>query len=482
MTVRVRIAPSPTGNLHVGTARTALFNYLFAKRYGGQFILRIEDTDLERSNAAYTQNIYDSLRALNLSWDEGPDVGGPYGPYQQSDRLALYAEWAQKLVATGHAYPCYCTAEELDAERAQAMADKRPYIYSRRCLNPETAATLAQDPSRTPTLRFRIPDERGDVVFQDAVRGELRFDTGLIGDFVLMKSNGTPSYNFAVVMDDLLMQISHVIRGEDHISNTPKQLLLFEALGVPAPAYAHVGMILAPDRSKLSKRHGATAVSEFIAQGYLPEAFCNFLTLLGWSPPDGQEVASLSHFAEAFSLDRIAQNPAIFDIEKLNWLNSLTIRQLPLDELLERARPFLADFDLTHYSHAALCDMLDAVREPITILSDLPEAVSYFFGQNVNTQGVEDVLNQPETLDVLKAFEQTFLPTAPFDQDAEAMAAAIKAFANSLKPLKMKTVMWAIRASVTGRTHGADLSKTMMLLGKETVFHRVNTALLNFAR
>ncbi len=480
--VRVRIAPSPTGNLHVGTARTALFNYLYAKKHDGKFILRIEDTDLERSEAKYIQDIYDGLQLLGLHWDEGPDKEGPYGPYIQSQRLDLYREYAQKLVASGHAYYCYCTVEELDAEKQKSMEEKRPYIYSRRCCDEDEATRLKQDESRKPTLRFKIPSEPESILLEDLVRGEVTFESALIGDFVIMKSNGTPSYNFAVVVDDLTMKITHIIRGEDHIPNTPKQMLLYQALGAQMPAFAHVGMILAPDRSKLSKRHGATAVAEFIRQGYLPEAFGNFLTLLGWSPPDGQEVGTLAHFASEFTLSRIAPNPAIFDQDKLNWLNGITIRAMELPTLLEKARPFLSGYDLSQYDDTRLQMILEAVREPITILSELPDAVSYFFGDNVayTDEIRNDVLQTEDSLTVLERFKSDFLANAAFSSPEE-LAAEVKAFANNLKPLKMKSIMWAIRAAVTGRVHGADLSKTLFILGKDRVNHRVEDALQQIA-
>lgn len=481
--IRVRIAPSPTGFLHVGTARTALFNFLYAKGHQGKFILRIEDTDLERSQAVYTQNIYDSLKALGLQWDEGPDIGGPYAPYAQSQRLDIYREWAEKLVASGHAYHCYMTQAELDEEKAKAQAEKRAYIYSGACRDPKVREALAKKPAedgspRKASIRFHIPDERGTLTFTDSVRGEVSFDTSLLGDFVILKSDGTASYNFAVVIDDMLMKISHVIRGEDHISNTPRQIMIYEALGATPPQFAHVGMILAPDRTKLSKRHGAVAVSDYIKQGYLPEAFCNFLTLLGWSPPDGEEIGTLAHFAEQFELERITHSPAIFEKDKLNFINGKLIRTMPVEQLLAVARPYLHDFDLNQYPLDKQLEILDAVREPITVLSELPEAMSYFFGQTViiDAQLVGEVLTGAEPAQVLERFKSEFLPSADFGTPT-ALAENIKAFTNALKPMKTKTVMWTIRAALTGRTHGADLSKTLHILGKDTVLHRVETAL-----
>jgi nondiscriminating glutamyl-tRNA synthetase len=478
MSVRVRIAPSPTGNLHVGTARTALFNYLYAKRHQGQFVLRIEDTDLERSQAEYTQNIFDSLKALGLQWQEGPDCGGSYGPYAQSERLDLYREWAEKLIADDKAYLCYLTPEELDAEREAAAKAGKPYVHSGRCRDPKVREALAQDTSRQPSIRFKVPSNHGPVVFEDAVRGTLSFDSHLIGDFVIVKSNGTPSYNFAVVVDDVTMAISHVIRGEDHISNTAKQCLIYEAFGQPLPQFAHVSMILSPDRSKLSKRHGATAVSVFIdEQGYLPEAFCNFLALLGWSPEDGQEIATLDHIAQQFDLGRLAHSGAIFDIDKLNWVNSQYIRQLPLPELLERAKPFLSALPLETYSNLQLEVMLDAVREPIHKLSELPEAVSYFFAAPVIDPEIEQsVLQTPDVAPVLNAFMAEVV--SQLHDTPEGISQQLKALCNTLKPLKAKTVMWILRATLTGRVHGADLGTTLWLLGVETIKTRISERLL----
>ena len=480
--VRVRIAPSPTGFLHVGTARTALFNWLYAKRNGGKFILRIEDTDRERSKPEFTKNIYESLKALDLQWDEGPDIGGDFGPYAQSERLELYREWAHKLVEAGHAYPCYHTAEELTTER-ERMEDEQVNVFVDSCRdeaarNELRAQALPDGSERQPSIRFRIPENRGAITFVDQVRGEVSFDSTLLSDFVILKSDGTGTYNFAVVVDDHLMQISHVIRGEDHISNTPRQILLYEALGWPVPAFAHLGMILAPDRSKLSKRHGAVAVSDYIRQGYLPEAFGNFIALLGWSPPDGEEIGTLAHFASLFSLDRITQSPAVFEKDKLNHINGKLIRSLPLPELLERARPYLHAFDLSQYPDEKLQLILEAVREPITLLSDLPPAVDYFFGQNVilDAQLVGEVLTGEEPALVLHKFRDEFLANTDFST-TEAIGAGLKALTEGLKPIKTKTVMWTIRTAVTGRVHGADLSKTLFILGKETIAQRVETAL-----
>lgn len=470
---RVRIAPSPTGNLHVGTARTALYNYLFAKKMNGSFILRIEDTDLERSQKAYIKNIYDSLKALGLSWDEGPDVGGNFGPYIQTERLDRYKQVANDLMQKGLAYECYCSQEELDQEKEVAKANKQNFLYSGKCRNitPEQKKQYIEE-GRTPTVRFIIPQK--EIVLKDIIRGTVTFDPALIGDFIIQKSNGTPSYNFAVVVDDIDMKISHVIRGEDHISNTGRQLMIYEALGAELPQFAHLGMILAPDKSKMSKRHGATAVSDYIEQGYLPEAFVNFLALLGWSPQDEQEVKSLEDIITLFSLDRVSPSGTVFDIEKLNWMNGVYIRSMPIEEITNRIKPYLKDYDLSTYTEDQLQQMINAVRERLTLLSDAKDAVPYFFGKDISIPEdvQEQALSNEEATTVLKSFLDA-LDTFTVD-NVEALQAEMKAFVKSMKPLKPKNVMWPIRAALTGQLHGIDLALILHLLGKERIKHRVN--------
>ena len=479
--VRVRIAPSPTGNLHIGTARTALFNYLFAKSTNGKFILRIEDTDLERSEEAYIQNIFDGLNGLGLTWDEGPDTSDTaYGPYRQTQRLNLYQTHLQQLLDADKAYHCYCTPEELDSERERRKKanpdDQSAYAYSGRCRDASTRAELATDQTRNPVVRFRVPDNRGEVLVSDRVRGEVTFDSTLIGDFVIQKSGdvqnkGTPTYTFCNVVDDHLMKISHVIRGEDLLPNTPNQIMLYEAFGWEVPGFAHLSLILAADRTKLSKRHGATSVAEFLEKGYLPEAICQFLAHLGWSDPEEKtdEFQTLLDISKRFTLERIANHAAVFDVDKLNHLNGKLIREMEVPELVSRARPFLFSFDLSQYSDEKLSMMLDAVRKNLTLLSDLPEAVSYFFDADITLAG-----DDPKT--VLAKFSSDVIDKADWNSP-EDLGARVHDLAEALKPLKTKTVMWAIRGAVTGRTAGADLSKTLYILGKDVVSHRVKTAL-----
>jgi glutamyl-tRNA synthetase len=333
--VRVRIAPSPTGFAHLGTASTALYNMVFARQHNGTFVLRIDDTDMERNRPEYEALIYESLHWLGLEWNEGPDKGGQFAPYRQSERVDLYKEEAARLIKDGKAYRCYCTPEELEAERKQAQLEKRAYKYSRRCLtNPPPGRTVF-------AVRFKVPG--GAVTFTDMVRGEMTFDADLIGDFIIIKSDGYPTYQFASPVDDALMKITHVIRGEEHLSNTPYQLMLVDALGYRRPvAYAHMPLILAADGAKLSKRkHPEANLILFREQGYLPEALLNYLALLGWNPGTAQEIFSLEELVQAFSFDRVQHAGARFDWEKLNWLNGEYIRKLSDEELTQRLRSFL---------------------------------------------------------------------------------------------------------------------------------------------
>ena len=358
--VRVRMAPSPTGPIHVGSARTALFNVLFARRNGGKFILRIDDTDLERSTAADEEFIYDGLGWLGLHWDEGP--------IRQSERLDLYRQEAVRLIEAGNAYRCYCTPEELAAERAAAQREKRPYKYSRRCLaNPPEGRTSF-------VVRFKVPGGT-KVEFDDLIRGRMSFDADLIGDPVIVKSDGFPTYNFASPIDDALMEITHVIRGEEHLSNTPTQLMIVDALGYARPeATAHIPLILAPDRTKLSKRRHPALITQFRDWGYLPEAMVNYLALLGWNPGTEREIFSMAELEQEFDLARVQQSGAIFDREKLDWINGSYIRALPLPELAKRLEPFLPRLSAEQVEQAA-----PALRERMKTLADAPALLAYLW-------------------------------------------------------------------------------------------------------
>ena len=337
--VRVRFAPSPTGSLHIGGARTALFNLLYARHMGGSFVLRVEDTDTERSTEESAQAIVKGLRWLGLDWDEGPEKGGEYGPYYQSQRLHLYDEAIKKLVDEGKAYYCYCTPEELDERRKAAMAAGKPPKYDGKCRNLtlEERKKLEAE-GRKPAIRLKVPQE-GQTVVEDLIRGTVVFENYVLDDFIMVKSNGIPTYNFACVIDDTGMNITHIIRAEEHLSNTPKQILVYDALGYEVPQFAHVPMILAPDRSKLSKRHGATSVEEFRDQGYMAQSIINYLTLLGWSPEGNEEIFDLEKSIREFSLDRVNKTAAIYDVKKLAWINGHYMRGLDLDYVTKETIP-----------------------------------------------------------------------------------------------------------------------------------------------
>ena len=485
--IRVRISPSPSGNLHIGTARTALFNYLFAKKNGGKYILRIEDTDAERTSQAYIDNIFDSLKALGLNWDEGPDIGGAYGPYTQSERFDIYPKYAQILIDKGFAYECFCTPEELEAEKEEAAKNKQAYVYSKKCENlTEAQKEALRKEGRKPAIRFSVLKAREAfhdspvIHFNDMVKGDLHQDTSLIGDFVIMKSNGTPTYNFAVVIDDMLMKISHIIRGEDHISNTFKQILIYEALGAELPEFGHLGMILAPDRSKLSKRHGATAVSEFTEKSYLTEALVNFTALLGWSPSDGAEIKTVDEIAQDFRINEVSSSNSIFEYDKLNWMNGQYIKKMNIKKLTELAKPFLKKYDLSELTEEQLERVIAATREPISILSELEHDTSYFFGKDiVYDEGIkEKYIDTEEAQKILKDFDSK-LETYHFD-DSEKLHEEMAEFRNYYKEnfgIKPKVTMWTIRAALTGRICGADMGVILEVLGRDKVKYRIEKAL-----
>ncbi|HUK35545.1 MAG TPA: glutamate--tRNA ligase, partial [Vicinamibacterales bacterium] len=338
--MRVRFAPSPTGALHVGNVRTAVFNWLLARGSGGTFILRIEDTDVERSTRESEASMLQDLRWLGLDWDEGPDIGGAHGPYRDSERLHLYQSYATELLNAGAAYHCFCSSAQLEADRQAAVAAGRPALYPGTCRRLSSAQAQARIAAgERPAIRFRVPEGR-DVSFIDAVRGEVRFSGDVIGDPVIVRADGHPAYNFAVVIDDALMEITHVVRGEDHISNTPRQILMYEALGFTLPQFAHLALVMGPDHSPLSKRHGATSVAEFRAKGYLPEALVNYLALIGWSPGNDDELLPVEELARRFSLERVGHSAGVFDEEKLAWVNRHYLKTADASRIAALVVPF----------------------------------------------------------------------------------------------------------------------------------------------
>ena len=479
--MRVRFAPSPTGPFHIGGARSALFNWLLARKTGGKLILRIEDTDLERSSRESEENIKNALKWLGIDWDEGIDIGGEYGPYRQTERLPIYAEYTERLLASGKAYRCYCTDQELDAERQKLMAEGQTPRYLGKCRQltaADEAALLAE--GRKPTVRFRVPENQ-DITFQDAVRGTVSFDSNGIGDYVIVKSDGIPVYNYAVVLDDALMKITHVVRAEEHLSNTPRQILLYQALGLPLPIFGHVSLILGKDRSKMSKRHGATSVEQYKALGYLPEALVNFLALLGWSPVGEQEIFSSAELIELFSLDHVAKNPAVFDIDKLNWINSQYLKRLDLDHLTDMALPHLLEAglieaELTAERKAWVTQVVGAVREYISFAAQIPEHAAVFFQDEITMENDEtaDVLRDPDVPQVMEAFLNKLAAMDPVD--GEQVQAALKAVGKELK-LGGKKVFMPVRVALTGKMHGPELIALIPLLGVARTTARIRRSL-----
>lgn len=456
--IRVRFAPSPTGLLHVGNARTALFNWLLARGQGGTYILRIEDTDRERSTPESEAGIRHDLRWLGLDWDEGPEAGGACGPYRQSERAERYAARAVALVDAGHAYWCFCTADSLERERAEALAAGAPPKYSGRCRGVAPVEAAARRASgEAAALRFRVPGNR-TVTFTDLVRGEVTFHTDVIGDPVIVRSDGTPAYNFAVVVDDADMRISHVIRGEDHISNTPRQVLLYEALGETPPVFAHLSLVLGPDHAPLSKRHGATSVSEFRTRGYLPEALVNYLALLGWSPGENQELMSLTDMAPRFDVTRVSHSAAVFDIDKLAWMNRHYMKTCAPDRLVELALPwFVAAYPDGQPArpafHAAVAAVLPLAVGAVDRLEELPDRVRFVFAWD-DAEARRLLSAEPDGARAVAAFAAAIADQGALTRESFRAAAAT---ARAATGIKGKVLFHPIRVALTGLDSGPEL-------------------------
>ena len=476
---RVRFAPSPTGYLHVGGARTALFNWLFARRHGGVFVLRIEDTDEERSSADMVEGILDGLRWLGLDWDEGPKVGGPYGPYFQSERLDRYRAMAARLVAEGRAYYCYCTPEELKAKRETAEKATGGWQYDRTCCRLTKEEIAVCERSHTPrAVRFLVPD--GTMRFDDLVHGPIEFDCANLEDFIILRSDGHPTYQLSVVSDDVEMAITHVVRGDDHISNTPKQILLYEAVGAPLPQFAHVPLILGPDRKRLSKRHGATSVTEYARQGYLPEAMVNFLALLGWSPGGDHELFSRDELVAAFALDRISGGGAVFNVEKLEWFNQQHIARLAPDELARRLEPALKAAQVWDDSylgdrHAWFFSVLELLKPRVTRLEDFLTLGRFFFSDAIDYDpaAAQKHLLADGMADHLKAIDAALAQLPSFD--AISTEAAVRAVADA-RGVKAAPLIHAIRVAVTGKAASPGLFEVLALVGRERTRARLAAA------
>jgi glutamyl-tRNA synthetase len=488
--VRVRIAPSPTGPLHLGTARTALFNFLFARHVGGTFILRLEDTDQARSTREFERDIVGGLHWLGMEWDEGLGVGeeperGTYGPYRQMERLAGYAEAAARLLSEDKAYHCYCTPEELDAERKRQEAAHQASRYNGRCahLTPAQRAALEAE-GRKPVVRFRIPTGR-IIAFDDIVRGHVEIDTDQLGgDLVIVRSDGNPLYHFTVAVDDAAMAISHVIRGEDHLSNTPKHILLFEAMDAAIPQFGHLPLILNPDRTKMSKRKSQTAVADYRAQGFIQEAFVNYLALLGWSTGTEEEVLPMAELIERFDLSTVNRGGAVFDRERLEWLNGQWIRRLAHDELIDRLRPFLADeLDAGRIdwlpSDEDIRTLLPVVQERLHTLASVGELIDFLF---VKELAPDPALLVPKRWDAattaaaLRDARRLIAEVGLVDWEADEIEPPLRGLVEE-RGWKAGDLFMAIRVAITGRTATPPLFDIMVALGRERTLERIDRAI-----
>lgn len=509
--VRVRFAPSPTGFLHIGGARTALFNFLFARHHKGTFILRIEDTDLERSRREYEQEIFDSLRWLGIEWEEGPDVGGPFGPYRQSERGEIYKKYLEKLVKEGKAYFCFCSKEELETERQYFLSIGQPPKYSGKCatLPKEKIEEFLKEKKKF-VIRLKVPSKK--IVFHDIVRGKIEFDSSLFGDFVIARDFQSPLYNFACVVDDYEMRISHIIRGEEHLSNTPKQILIAEALNFPLPQFAHLPLILAPDRSKLSKRFGATSVKEFQRMGYLPEAIVNFIAFLGWNPGGKREIYSLSALIKDFSLERIQKAGAVFNQKKLDFLNGFYIRQKPSEKLTEMCIPYLIEakfiepvfkektyppayggkeisqtFKIVETGEEISIQTLESIvkiyQERLKKLSEIVELVDFFFKKKLEYE--KNLLRWKDQTDqeikmALSRLEEVISKIEDWNKLTleKILLEEAKKFSREIKREEGDRgyLLWPLRVALTGKEASAGPFEIGEILGKEKTLKRIREA------
>ncbi|MBE3590904.1 MAG: glutamate--tRNA ligase [Firmicutes bacterium] len=478
MAPRVRFAPSPSGYLHIGSARTVLFNYLFARSTGGALVLRIEDTDPSRSKEELAYQMADTLLWLGIDYDEGPRKGGPYGPYFQSQRTERHRAAAERLLAEGKAYRCYCTPEELAERREAAVLAGRAPRYDGRCrtLTAEEARAL-EAAGRRPAVRLRVPEE-GVTVVHDAIYGDVEFDNAALDDFIILRSDGMATYNFASVVDDIDMRITHVIRAEEHLSNTPKQIHVYRALGVDPPVFAHVPMVLAPDRSKLSKRHGAVAVEEFREKGYLPEAIVNYVALLGWSPGDDREIFTMDELIREFSLERVSRTAAVYDVQKMEWINAQHLRRLPPAEVARRALPWLRKAGLA--AEGAQVDQrltaaVALVLERVRTLAEIPAAIEFFFRapETYDEAGVRKHFAAEGAAERLAACRRIAEEVPSWT--AEAIEAAYRAEAERLG-VRPAELIHPTRLAVTGRTVGPSLFHLLELVPRDEAVRRLERA------
>ncbi|MFB6366641.1 glutamate--tRNA ligase [Paenibacillus elgii] len=479
---RVRYAPSPTGHLHIGGARTALFDYLIARKQGGKFIVRFEDTDQTRHVESGVDSQLNGLKWLGVDWDESVDIGGPYGPYRQTERLHLYQPFVDQLLESGGAYRCYCSEADLEKERAEQEAAGQMPMYSGRCrhLTPEQVEALVAE-GRKPSIRFRVPENRV-IAFEDRIREHVEFESNGIGDFIIVRPDGIPTYNFAVILDDHLMKISLVIRGEEHLTNTPRQIMMYEALGLPVPEFAHLALILNPDRKKMSKRD--ESIIQFIEQykelGYLPEAVMNFIALLGWSPKGEEEIFTREELIEQFDLDRVSKSPAVFDMDKLNWMNNVYIKKADTTRITELALPHLQKAGklpetLSPEQEQWVHSLVGLYQEQLRYAAEIVPLSELFFREDVSYDDeAKAMLAEEHAPVVLGSFLKQVDAATEFTVDA--LKAMIKAVQTETG-YKGKQLFMTIRVALTGQMHGPDLNITLHLLGKETVSARIKKLL-----
>ena len=480
--VRVRYAPSPTGHLHIGNARTALFNYLYAKHFGGKFILRIEDTDQKRNVEGGEESQLHFLKWLGINWDEGADIGGDYGPYRQMERLDIYNKYVEELLERGLAYKCYMSEEELEAEREEQRAKGQVPKYSGAHRNLTEAEIVAYEKEgREPSIRFRVPDSK-TYTFQDLVRGNISFESNDFGDWVMVKNNGIPTYNFAVAVDDHLMGISHVLRGEEHISNTPKQLMIYQSFGWEAPEFGHMTLILNEERKKLSKRdqHILQFIEQYRDLGYLPEALFNFIALLGWSPVGEEEIFSHDKLVEIFDPNRLSTSAAIFDPVKLKWMNNEYIKATDIDKVISLAMPYLIEAgklseDMSPEQRHWAERVITLYREQLRYGAEIVELTDLFFKTEIHyDEEAMEILREEQVPDVLQVFADKLIHLDDFNEDA--IKGEIKATQKDTKQRGKKLFM-PIRVATTGQAHGPELPTAIELLGKEVVLARLDQVL-----
>ena len=480
--IRLRFAPSPTGMLHIGGARTALFNWLFARHYGGTFILRIEDTDQVRSTEEAVNVILDGMKWLGLDWDEGPGKEGEFGPYYQMKRLPSYQKYAEQLVLQKKAYYCYCTREELAASREmQSKLHKKVIKYDRHCLNlSEAEKKRFEEQGRKPVIRLKIPEKL--IEFNDLLRGKVSFDGNLLTDFVIVKSDGIPTYNYAVVIDDVLMNISHVMRGDDHISNTPKQILIYEALDFNIPEFAHIPMIMGEDHAKLSKRHGAASVMEYAKMGYMPDALVNYIAHLGWSPGDDREIMPIKEIIEGFSLENISKHAAVFSMDKLNWFNNEYMKKMPIDDLMAVMIPhlqeagYLTKKKLTSENYEWLKDIIRLMHGRFRNISQFIEFTDYFFKDKIyiEPKAFQSVLSKDGVIEILISLKEQLLGVKDWNESN--LETVVRNVALSMQ-IKAGKIIHPTRVSLTGKKIGPGLFELMVLLGKEKNISRIDDAI-----